>query len=44
MILRMKYALVIVGIPAGLAIIFPELVVLGYLLLIIPGLILGDKH
>ncbi len=36
----MKYALIITGILAGLAIVAPQLVVLGYFLLIIPGLIL----
>lgn len=36
----MKYALVITGVPAGLAMMAPMLVVLGYLALIIPGLIL----
>ncbi len=38
--LRMKYALVITGILAGLAITIPDLVVLGYFLLIVPGLVL----
>lgn len=36
----MKYALVITGVLAGLAVAAPQLVVLGYFLLIIPGLIL----
>ena len=36
----MKYALIITGFLAGLAIAAPKLVVLGYFLLIIPGLIL----
>lgn len=38
--LRMKYALIITGILAGLAITAPDLVVLGYVLLILPGIIL----
>ena len=36
----MKYALVITGLLAGLAVAAPKLVVLGYFLLIVPGLIL----
>ncbi|QDT05106.1 hypothetical protein K227x_35050 [Rubripirellula lacrimiformis] len=36
----MKYALVITGVLAGLAITAPQLVVLGYFLLIVPGLVL----
>lgn len=36
----MKYALIISGVLAGLAITAPQLVVLGYFLLIVPGLIL----
>ena len=36
----MKYALVITGVLAGLAIAAPELVVFGYFLLIVPGLVL----
>ncbi|WP_146462478.1 hypothetical protein [Rubripirellula tenax] len=36
----MKYALVITGVLAGLAITAPELVVLGYFLMIVPGLVL----
>jgi hypothetical protein len=36
----MKYALVVTGVLAGLAMGAPQLVVLGYFLLIIPGLIL----
>ena len=36
----MKYALVITGVLAGLAITAPELVVFGYFLLIVPGLVL----
>lgn len=36
----MKYALIITGVLAGLAIMAPQLVVLGYFLLIIPGLVL----
>ena len=37
---RMKYALIITGIIAALALAAPKLVVLGYLFLILPGLIL----
>lgn len=37
----MKYALVITGVLAGLAIAAPQLVVLGFFLLVIPGLILA---
>ncbi|WP_442482196.1 hypothetical protein [Aeoliella sp. SH292] len=36
----MKYALLITGVLAGLALAVPDLVVLGYVLLIVPGLIL----
>jgi hypothetical protein len=36
----MKYALVITGVLAALALAAPELVVWGYLLLILPGLAL----
>ena len=36
----MKYELVITGVLAGLAIAAPQLVVLGYFLLVIPGLVL----
>ena len=36
----MKYALIITGLLAGIAIMAPKLVVLGYFLLILPGLIL----
>lgn len=36
----MKYALFITGVLAGLAIAAPDLVVLGYVLLIVPGLVL----
>lgn len=36
----MKYALIITGILAGLAITAPQLVVFGYFLLIVPGLVL----
>ena len=36
----MKYALVITGVLAGLAITAPQLVVFGYFLLIVPGLVL----
>jgi hypothetical protein len=36
----MKYALVVTGVLAGLAIAAPDLVVLGYVLLIVPGLTL----
>jgi hypothetical protein len=36
----MKYALVITGLLAGIAIAAPDLVLLGYVLLIVPGIIL----
>lgn len=36
----MKYALIITGVLAGLAITAPQLVVFGYFLLIVPGLVL----
>ncbi|WP_145078280.1 hypothetical protein [Aureliella helgolandensis] len=36
----MKYALIITGVLAGLAITAPQLVVLEYFLLIVPGLVL----
>ena len=36
----MKYALIITGILAGLALAAPKLVVLGYILLVVPGLVL----
>lgn len=39
-ILRMKYALVLTGALAGLALAVPDLVLLGYVFLILPGLIL----
>lgn len=39
-ILRMKITLVITGLLAGIAIALPELVLLGYFLLIVPGLVL----
>jgi hypothetical protein len=38
--LRMKYALIITGVLAGVAITAPQLVVFGYFLLIVPGLVL----
>ncbi|QDT10784.1 hypothetical protein [Planctomycetes bacterium K23_9] len=37
----MKYALIITGVLAGLAITAPQLVVLGYFLLVVPGLVLN---
>ncbi|MFK7817642.1 MAG: hypothetical protein AB8G99_02900, partial [Planctomycetaceae bacterium] len=39
-VLRMKYVLTISGVLAGLSLAFPELVLWGYFLLIVPGVIL----
>lgn len=40
-ILPMKFALVITGILAGIAITLPDLVLLGFFLLVVPGLVLS---